>query len=297
MDPVTQTAPPGSTPVFQGAAHDAEILRAQLDRLFALAPEGSVIADPARRAKLATAVEHVATLTAELGAIQSTIPGRVGRVFGIMVSGLEKEPETNKVGAKKGTVGNLLPSPFGFLDPTAVGLPRNFYLPAGSTQFIPSAADRIGLGLREQRAEDTLRFQRSIENAATSRTRKIEATLSGESTGTLEDLAAGRGGFTRAGVLIATSGVDLAGLRDAAALELAVRANPTAQPPRAGLPAGAAAPVAAVQPAPVAAVQPVVGAGGGQDAATIRPVNDAGKRHEATAQGIARELVHERADP
>jgi hypothetical protein len=298
VDPVIPTTTPGTTPVFQGAEADAQILRARLNDLFNLAPQGSVIQDPERRAHLTNAAEHVAELTFELGAIQRTIPGRAGRLFGTLASGLEKDPGTGKVGAKEATAGNFLPSPLGFLDPTSVGVPRNWYLPAGSTEFIPRVADRVGLGLPEQRAEDMLRREQLDAAAALSRTVTAEFAVRGEEVSTLQDLASGRGGFTRAGVIRATSGADDASLRIAAQGELdRVTGGLAGLLRAANLPPGAAAPVASVQPTTSDPVSAAGGPAGGPNPATQTPINDVGKRHEATAQGIARDLIAERADP
>jgi hypothetical protein len=295
---LNQTTTPGTTPVFQGADASARDLRAGLDRVFNLAPEGSVIQDPQRRAQLATSVEHVFSLTAQLATLQAAVPGRVGRLMGPLVTGIEKDPGTGKLRPGEAVAGNFLPSPLGFLDPTSVGLARNFYLPAGSTEIIPRVADRVGLGLPEQRAEDEARRAMLDTNAAISRVRTAEVAVSGESVNTLQDLAAGRGGLTRAGVLRATSGADDASLRMAAQSELDRLAGVSAVPlPVADLPPGAAAPVASAQPTTSDPVSAAAGPAGGPNPATQTPINDAGKRHEATAQGIARDLIAERADP
>jgi len=185
-----------------------------------LVPPDSVVGDPARRRRLEDASIKVVEITAILGAVTRAIPGPAGKVAAFVLAGLEKSPETGRVRPTPGTAGNFLPSPIGFMDPEAVGLPRNFYLPAGSTEFIPRAVDRVGLGLPQQRAEDEVRRATIDRQSADERARRAAEVVQGESVETLEDLAAGRGGLTRAGVLIATSETTLPDLQAAAQREL-----------------------------------------------------------------------------
>jgi hypothetical protein len=283
---------------FQGADRDAQVLQSELDRAFTSAPPGSVLADPERRRKFGHALTHVVEITASLAVIQTYAPGLVGRALGPLVTGLEKDPGTGKVRPGGGSIGNFAPSPFGFLDPTAVGLPRNFYLPPGATELVPRAADRFGFGLPEQRIEDEARRAQLNALEAVSRTRTAQLAVASESVQTLQDVAAGRGGLSRAGVLFAESPVPATDLQAAAQLELTRRAaggaviNPL-NPEREEIVARAL--VAQTRglpvPAPPDAAPPV------PDPAQQQPVNDAGRRNEAVRRGIDRELVHERADP
>jgi hypothetical protein len=296
--------------VFRGAEQDAAVLRQALNDLFNLAPQGSVLQDPARRARLGSASESVVKLTVELALVNEFVPGKAGQIFGKLVSGVEKDPATGKVGPTAATGANFLPSPLGFLDPTTVGVKRNFYLPSGSTDFIPGAADRLGLGIPEQRAEDTARSNQMMTNANLSRLTTARQAVASESDETLQSIIAGQGGFTRAGVIFATSGAGAAELRIAATEEQIRRARAAAPPTGRGAPAASAAPFAvptasttrfAVPAAPAApvALDPLAGpvAGGSVQPETIQPVNDAAKRNQRAARGINRELVHERADP
>ena len=173
---------------------------------------------------------------------------------------------------------NFAPQPFGFLDPTAVGLQRNFYLPAGSTSLVPKQLDRIGFGLPEQRAEDEARRARLAAAAVLSANKKLAETLAGESVETLQDLAAGRGGFSRAGVLFATSEVPFNDLQAGAAAQLVLINTPEPQTPLPAPPVGQL---------PTQATEP----------ARVEPINDAGIRNRDAHTGIDQELVHERADP
>ena len=255
MDPTKQI-------VFRGADRDAEVLRERLNQIFNLAPQGSIIQDPQRREKFGRAAEHVGVMTAELAAVTRALPGMVGRAFGMAISGVEKEPETGKVNVGQGTAANFAPSPLGLLDPTAIGLSRNFYLPGGSSRFIPSEVDRLGLGLPEQRAADTTATQLRLTTEANSRQTRAQQIAGAQPVAVLEDLAAGRGGFTRAGVIFATSEVPFLDLQREAQRELLRRAAS-------------------------ASIQPE----------HVQPVNDAARRNRDGAEGINRELVHERADP
>lgn len=122
-----------------------------------LFPPGTILGDAERRSHLAKAAKDVARLTVELALISRVIPGKAGRIAAKVIAGLEKDPGTGKVVPGAGTIGNFLPSPFGFLDPTAVGLKRNFYLPPGSTDYVPRLVDDVGLGFPEQRRDDQQR--------------------------------------------------------------------------------------------------------------------------------------------
>jgi hypothetical protein len=255
---------PGATPIFQGAAQDADVLRAQLDRLYNLAPEGSVIQDPARRAQLTNRAEHVSRLSAELIALQNFVPGRVGRILGPLVTGGEKDPGTGKAVPVPGTVGNFAPSPFGFLDPTAVGLTRNFYLPAGATNLIPRELDRAGLGLPEQRAIDQLAHNAALTSAVNQQLTDARRIVAGLPANAVADLSQGRYPQNLRGYELAFTGANLGALEIAARelLAMTVAVNTGGTPPL-----------------------------------QVEQVNDTGKRNGRGASGINHELVHERADP
>lgn len=302
MDPLKPIAGTSPTPVFQGAEASSRDLRAAGDRLLQTLFPNTVLGDPARREKLGDSAVHVVEITAVLGAIQAFVPGVAGKVFGVLFSGLEKQPGTGKPIPTPGTAANFLPSPFGFLDPTAIGLKPNFYLPAGSTQVIPSIADRVGLGIPQQRAEDEANRRRREEQAAQQRDLKATNAVANESADTLNDILAGRGGLTRAGVIIATSETTLFALQQAARAELARRSsNP---PPLQSVvnqifaelgnpdpfPTGPAQP-AAIPPAQPAAIPAV------PSITNTDPPGDKAKRNGDGAKGIDRELIHERADP
>lgn len=303
MDPTAPVAGVSPTPVFQGAESSSRDLRAAGDRLLNTLFPNTLISDPARREKLGKSAEHVVELTALLGLIQAALPGIVGRAFGIVASGLEKDPGTGKVRPGAGTAGNFLPSPLGFLDPTAIGLKPNFYLPAGSSQVIPPIADRLGLGIPQQRAEDEANASARADAEIVRRNAAALSAVQGESADTLRDLAAGRGGLTRSGVLFATSGVGFVDLQNAAIVELTRRENAP------GLVASIVQPalmaVNALNPFTLDQTLPPVptappGASELTPVPTVdntQPVNDAAKRNERGKKGIDRELIHERADP
>jgi hypothetical protein len=256
--------------------------------------------DELYKQKLEKNLKEAAARTAALGAVQRIIPGVPGKLFGTLVSGLEKDAGSGRVSVGKGTALNLAPAPLGFLDAELYGLRRNFYLPAGVSEVIPPALNKIVPGLPEQRKEDELRkFHVGNQHINAAR-----ATVQGEQLDTLQQLAAGTGGpFTRASVLRATTGLDFQALASAAQLEIDIREGrvPRPAPAESGL-LGSTAPIPAGS-APVLASGPgaPVPAGGSGSASIqpegIQPVNDAAKRNEDSAKGIRRQLVSERADP
>lgn len=98
-------------------------------------------------------VIRVAALTTVLGYVRVAIPGRAGGAFGTLISGTGRSA-TGAPTAGPSVAGNFAPAPLGYMKPSEVGVPPNFYLPAGSSQYIPSQLDVIGLGLAEQRVAD-----------------------------------------------------------------------------------------------------------------------------------------------
>lgn len=270
-----------------------------------LIPPGSVVADPVRRNRLGEEAAGVVGIVATLAAVQKAIPGPAGKLFGVFFTGLEKSPETGKLNTGKGTLLNFAPSPLGYMNPEVFGLERNFYLPPGSTEFIPPIADRMGLGLRQQRIEDELRRQQLDQQAALSRAAGAARVLEGESQGTLEDLAAGRGGLTRAGVLIATSGVPAADLQAAASSQLGRPATPLAVA-AAGVPAR----TLPIDPPPLLKfpsasnpsgqqndiIPPPSGAGP-NDPTSVPPVRTDQQHYFGQAKPPVANLATERADP
>lgn len=330
MDPLKQPVAPGSSPVFRTADVDAHRLREFLDRLYRQAPQGSVVEDPARRAKLITAVEHVAVMTAELAAVSTVIPGTAGKLFSVGIAGVEKDPSTGRLRPGPHTATNLAPSPAGFLDPTAVSLPRNWWLPSGSTDYIPREADRAGLGLPEQRRiDERLSAQRALALTGSTNVTARKAVAS-ESDETLAAIIAGQGGPTRAGIIIATSGVGLADLQREALIEAQLRQRgfrqtigqsagevadlvnaaraaqalflAQSQAAAASLDAQQAQLIAGLRTQDIAGVDSPIPRGqtiqsGSLHPNNIQPVNAAALRNRDGAEGIRRELVHERADP
>lgn len=282
-----------------------------------LIPPRQMYGTPEQRTKLGGAVVKAAEITAILAAVTKVVPGVPGKILGVFLAGIEKEPETGRLRPEIGVGANFLPSPFGFLDPTAVGLERNFYLPSGSTDYIPGVADRLGLGLPQQRAEDAVRSAQLADAASRSRAATAQRVVGGQSDEVLRDLAEQSAGAGRAGVLFGTSGVPAPLLADAAQAELqrraagadpfAIRSVLGAVYDNAGrvspatntvigastvamsgsgvVPGGPTDPFG--KPPPDASIQPE----------KIEPVNDAAKRNAAVAKGIRRELVSERADP
>lgn len=195
-------------------------------------PPDSVLGDPQRRERLEREAVNVAKLTALLALVTRAIPGPAGKVFSVAIAGLEKSPETGRVRPGPHTPANFLPSPIGFLDPEAVGLQRNFWLPPGSTEYVPRFADRLGIGLPQQRIEDELRRERLDRAALTSREATARQVVGPESDVTLRALVDPAETTLRERALLATSGVPNSDLAAAARAELERRG--AAPPPPTG---------------------------------------------------------------
>ena len=194
---------PPSQPVNVGPSAPTVPDRGPFYPVPGLFPPGTVLGDPNRRAKLEHSVDDVLKLTAQLAAVSQLVPGVPGRLLAKLVAGVEKPPQTGKVAPSPGSLGNFAPSPFGFLDPTSVGLSRNFYLPAGSTAIIPRPVDQFGIGLPQQRALDEQAARQQLDSARFN----FLAQLSRETSATVAQLAAGRGTFNRAAEVRAFSGL------------------------------------------------------------------------------------------
>jgi hypothetical protein len=184
------------------------------------APVGPTdVVNPAFQRKVGHDLEEVAKLTAQLAVISKLLPGPVGKIAAFAFAGVEKTHE-GRVRPSGATLLNALPSPFGYMPPEDFGLKKNFYLPAGSSTYLPAILDRARVGVAEQRVEDLQRQNSLAENAVRSDLARARAAVAGESPATLDAILQGQGGFTRAGVVIATSGAGLASLQLAAAERL-----------------------------------------------------------------------------
>lgn len=218
---------PGFNPFnVDGINADAEVMRQFLQRVFQSAPPGSVLADPARREKLFAAVGSVVELTVSLTIGQRFVPEALQKTFAILVSGVEKQPGTGRLPIGKVPGGNFLPSPFGFLDPTSIGLERNFYIPStrperiSAVDLLPRAVDRIGLGIPEQRAQEARELQ-SLRDVQDRTAAQLVAT---ESTAGLELIVGPTYAFQRGQRIAVASNVPLPALQQAARAELNRRA-------------------------------------------------------------------------
>ncbi len=271
----------------------------QPNELPPIIPPGSVLGDPARRERLASSAGDVIQTTATLAVIARAIPHPAGRAAVAIFAGVHSDD--GGVGPNRRTLFNFAPIPFGFLDADAAGLPRNYYLPRGVTQFVPKFFDdKFGgkLGLPEQRAEDEAAAIINRVEADVSRQAAARAAVANETNETLADLAAGRGGFTRAGVVRSLEGVgDTAALERAAAEELARRGastRPGALVDPAAVGSALAARISAGQLAPVI---PAPSGGGPVDPTATPPVTFDGQGAERGAKPPMKNLATERADP
>lgn len=255
------------------SARDAEIIRrkaeaAKREIMEQLGiPQTSVVGDPAREAKLEESSKEVAEITAKLALLTKVVPASIPRNILIFFAGVKKTPTGDtKVVPVTGT--NFAPAPIGYLDPTSVGLKRNFYLPSGSSVVIPGILDQFGLGLPEQRSDDAARAAQLRETTATSAQRTARRVLQNEPDDVIADIAAGQGGFTRAGRIRATSGVATATLQEEAGAELERRRL-------------------AREPAPVigpTGVDGAMAASASAEASATRLVNE--RREEVSAAGV-----------
>lgn len=303
MNPIGQ-------PVNTGAAPPAAPDRGPFYPPTTLFPPGTVLGDQKRRDKFERDVDEVLSLTAALAFVTRVIPGKAGQLFGKLIAGVEKSPETGKVGGSVATGANFLPSPFGFMDPTAIGLKRNFYLPPGSSAVVPRVVDQIGLGLPQQREEDERFARQQLDRGRL----QFLGQLGHEPDDVIGQLASGTGGFNRAAEVRAFSGLSFQDVTLLAQFEQARRAaavdvtgavaglrEVNQQQLQAILTAGDALDQehARIRAALIAAgfLRLNQAASASIHPEAIEPVADAAKRNQAAARGIRKQLVSERADP
>lgn len=193
-------------------------------------------------------------------------PHPAARAFGRFMTGLAPRggPGNN---AKKLTIGhgpdfaaNFAPVPIGFVDPAAIGLPRDFIYPNGITYFIPEPVDILGLGTKEARESDAQwRSQLSTQSQLTAQRLVVN-----EPNEVLLQIVAGGGPFTRTNRLLATyEGLRLIDLQNAAGAEFNRRqfaslSGPTEPSRAAALLAPGAAPQRAATIAPTAPPNPAI---------------------------------------
>lgn len=146
------------------------------------------LSSPERRHETAVGSAKALGTAAGVGAIAKIVPHQAGVQLAKLGAGLEKSPTTGKLKAGPLFLTNLLPVPFGFVDPTIFGLERNYYLPAGSSLLIPRFVDRFGLGTREQRAAD----EAAAELARRERFTRAQERLQRFDSDRVREIAAGR---------------------------------------------------------------------------------------------------------
>ncbi len=316
---------------FSGADRSAETIQRGIDEFYKVFPSDTLMGDPARRARAGKGVARVGELTIELAAIARTVPGRAGQLLASLVAGVEKQPDTGKIAPVPGTATNLAPSPIGLMDPTAVGLEHNFYLPSGVTNFIPRELHRFIPGGRMQAELDQTARVNELDARQRDILNRARQFVAPESDATLGQVV--RGEFplgSNAAILRARFNFQSDTLNFAATEELARRSNALAPAVPARAPGDAAVPDPAALARAAAIIARLEAAGqlteqqrrvldqlrqlqltangalnpfaaGAQNAsihvALIVPVADAALRNLAAARGINRELVHERADP
>lgn len=210
-------------------ARDAEKIRdatrrarEQVEREFAL-PPGALDPDSDRNKKLEDSSIEAGKLTAILALVSRTVPGRVGAAIGSLLVGAHKSPDTGKLTPASSFPLNLAPSPLGYGQPAAYGLPPNWWLPRGSTDFLPAVADRLKLGIPQQRQEDERRALRQLQDRLDASQIAAARAVAGESDQTLQDIITGARELNRASVVIATTSAGFADLQAAARAELAQR--------------------------------------------------------------------------
>lgn len=256
------------------------------------------IATPERREEFEKDMVHVGKVSGEIAVIARVLPHPVLRMLAFGLVGLEYDPHESKLNPTKAVSVNAAPAPVGFAEAKTYGLAPNWWLPSGTTDFIPAYFDRFklasALGIPQQRVEDIAVNTVLAERAEVSRYLTGLAALENESDETLRAVSAGQGGFSRAGVIFGTSGVDYATLRSAADATLAVRAAQNANQ----LPPGTVREVIRQIQADGSALNAV---GNMRDGTfpplATRPGNTMAMANADRANGIRRELVTERADP
>lgn len=241
------------------------------------APPAPNFEDPVFRAAAEKQAIAVTEATAAFATIARVAPHPVIKYPALFLSGFAATDQA-KIKPTPNIAMNAAPKPIGYTDPALFGLKPNFYLPSGVTVYLPRFADRAGLGLPEQRAEDLNRLMLASQ-------RRAELFTQSETTQTLKALAGADAVpfLSRASVVLATSEASRVDLRTAAQRELLRRGVPVADVPN--LPADFLAALAAAT------------APGSSRPGLVDPPNDAAKRNLAAAEGIRKELAHERADP
>lgn len=197
-------------------------LRARLERQHsATAPD--VVTDAQREAV------RVAALSLALGRVARVIPGRAGELFAQFVAGAHKNPATSEVTFAPGVAGNFAPAPVGFTHAESFGLEPNFFLPAGSSSFLPEFLDPLGFGTREQRAADAATRAAEIQQQSADRVARLAVAAQSTPTAVLEAAAAGEPLPGAGAGAFQFGAADITEQRTAAAAELMARAA-AAQP-------------------------------------------------------------------
>lgn len=228
------------------------------------------LATPERREQTANEGARALGTAAGVGVIAKFVPHQLGAEIARLGAGIHKSPATGKMSVGILFFTNLLPVPFGFVDPTTFGLPKNYYLPRGSSILIPRFVDRLGLGTAEQRAAD----ESAAEAEQSRRFRATVDRLSRLDPARVREIAAGRPTAEEFRFFHEVYHVDRDTLTHAAQRQTGQSVNLTE-----------------------ALAQLMADVNKTFLPALVEPTNAAAKRSSEKAEGIRAELITEYADP
>jgi len=167
-------------------------------------------------------VAKVTGIVIGVALVARVAPGAAGRALAKYGGGFEKSAVTGELSSGPLLATNLLPAPFGFAPADLYGLKPNYYLPAGSSRFVPEFFDPIGFGFKQQRAEDRAEAE---QLGADDRSQVIRA-LRSLPTEDLQQFAAGARELIEQGKVTGSDSVSIPDALELAEAELARRRPP-----------------------------------------------------------------------
>lgn len=121
------------------------------------------VADPQWQGKATESALEVAGITGGSYLIVRYIPGPLGKLAAFLFISVAKDPETGRMRPGPPDPLNVAPAPVGFADPEVFGINRDWWIPPGTTKYLPvfvvehipggkdaEAKDRFELALRER---------------------------------------------------------------------------------------------------------------------------------------------------
>lgn len=116
--------------------------------------------DPEWQKKALESGAEVVAITGGAYAIVRYIPGPAGKVAAFLFVSVAKDPESGRLRPGPPDPLNVAPAPVGFADSEVFGLNRDWWIPPGTTQYLPAIALDLLPGGREAEAKD--RFEKAL---------------------------------------------------------------------------------------------------------------------------------------